>query len=150
MSATVGILQYDGITPLSILHTTHIQRTSNSVRLIRRHRSYVVLGHCDLPSVRTCPIPCRALSHEAPFCSAPLPPFTRQEFAPLHVISVILISLSTFLPFEVGLGIWLQSSHPAWPRPSSVPGANMMPVWSSHIARVWVNRVRLPILHVVS
>ena len=52
MSAAVGFLQTDNVAPQSIVHTQNIQRPSNSVRPIYRHRPDVVRGNCDLPSPR--------------------------------------------------------------------------------------------------
>ena len=84
-----------------------------------KHPAFVrYVRHCDLPSARTYSIPCCPLSHEAPFCFASPPPFTRQEFLPFKKQHYTLFQhyppfLVPVLAFEFGLATWV---HPVPPR----------------------------------
>ena len=119
-------MQTDDVAPQSIVHTQNIQRPSNSVRPIHRHRPDVVHGNCDLPSSRTCSIPPFALSQAPPLCSTSPPFFARQNFPPLCGFSKFPSFPIPVLALYFVLATWVQPSHPASPRPSSVSGVNLV------------------------
>ena len=85
-------------------------------------------GSCDLPSSRTCSIPPFALLEAAPLCSTSPPSFARQHFP--RCFSLRLFQFPSFpipvLALYFVLATWVQPSHPASPRPSSVSGANLV------------------------
>ena len=126
MSATAGLLQSDDVTTQSIAHTQDIERSSDSVRSIHRHRSYAVRNNYDLPSRGTSSIPCFALSHEAPLCSDLSPPFTRQEFPLFCDFFTITLFPVPVIYSEFGLVKWVQPFLHASPHPSSVFGGNLV------------------------
>ena len=86
-------------------------------------------GNCDLPSSRTCSIPPFALLEAAPLCSTSPPSFARQNF-PKCLSFQRLFQLPSFpipvLALYFVLATWVQPSHPASPRPSSVSVANLV------------------------
>ena len=126
MTAAAGLLQTGDVVPQSIVHTQNIQCPSNFVRPIHRHRLDVVRGNCDLPSSRTCLIARFALSQVAPLCSTSPPAFASQNFPPLcDFFSFPSFPIPVFALYFV-LATWVQPSHPASPRPSSVSGANLV------------------------
>ena len=99
---------------------------SNSVCHVHRHRPDVVRGNCDLPSSRTCSVPPFALSQAAPLCSTSPPAFARQNFPPLCDFFSFPSFPIPVLALYVVLATWVQPSHPASPRPSSVSGENQV------------------------
>ena len=119
-AAAAGLLLSDDVAPPSIVQTRNIERSSDSVRPIHRHRSYVVRDDCYLLPTRTSSIPCFALSHEVPLCSASPPSFARQECPSFVTFNTILISLS---PSRLRVGSLVVGS--------AAPSRIALPVFSS-------------------
>ena len=126
MSAAAGLLQTNDVTFQSVVRTQNTERSSHFVRPIRRHRLYVVRDNCDLPFTCACLIPPSALSQEALLFSASPPPFARQDLSPLCAFFLYPSFPVPVLAFQFGLATWVQSSHPASPRPSSGPGEKLV------------------------
>ena len=111
-------------TTAGLLYTDPLRRVSCRPMTPHPSRTHTLKTSSARPTPGS--IPLFVLSQEAPLCSASPPSFARQDFPPVCDFSFHITLPVTVLAFYFGRATWVQSSHPASPRPSFVSGANLM------------------------
>ena len=101
MSAAVGPQQSDDVTPQLIVHTQHVQRSSDSMSSIHRHRPHAIRDNYGLSPAHTCSI-LVALCSMRHRSALPLRfRLHTTNFLLFMTLSVKLIFLSPFLPLNL-------------------------------------------------